>query len=311
MKRINILLFAGLLLTACQPKLNLPVASENNINLNTLLTLEVGENKVYLQDFILNIADIDSVTSSSEKLKVQVSTDKTTALLTVGKDMEQMIDLKIWLKGVPFSVPCRKTDKIDFHFTFDAHGKTYKKVQIAGQMNDWTPSRMPDLKLNDKNLYEITLNLSPGSYLYQMALDGDQNHDPNNPDKVDNGFGKFNSILQIPGKNDSFPALTTDKFDKKSIYLGVQNKVNEVFAYWQNYRLPLTFVKTNPGELEIRIPLEAEKSDRSFIRVWASNSYGVSNDILVPLQHGKVIDKASEINRSDKYSQIMYFMLVD
>lgn len=311
MKRINILLFAVILLSACQPKLNLPVANENNINLNTLLTLETGENKVYLQDFILNISDIDSVTCLSNKLKVQVSADKTTALLTVGKDMEQMTDLKIWLKGVPFSVPCRKTDKTDYHFTFDAHGKTYKKVQIAGQMNDWTPSRMPDLQLNDKNLYEINLNLSPGSYLYQMVLDGDQNHDPDNPEKVDNGFGKFNSILQIPGKNDSFPVLLTDKFTKKAITISSQNKVNEVFAYWQNYRLPSAFVKINPGEIVISIPLEAEKSERSFIRVWASNSYGVSNDILVPLQYGKVIDNAADIKRSDKYSQIMYFMLVD
>lgn len=311
MKKFNILVLSSILFAACQPKLNVPAENENNINLNTLLTLEVGENKIYLQDFILNIANIDSVTSSSAKLNIQTTTDKTTALLTVDKDMEQMIDLRIWAKGIPFSVPCRKTDKVDFQFTFNPQGKTYKKVQIAGQMNDWTPSRMPDLKLNDKGLYEITMNLSPGSYLYQMALDGDQNHDQNNPNKVDNGFGKFNSILQIAGKNDSFPILLTDKFDKNSVRLTVQNNVNEVFAYWQNYRLPASFVKLSTGEIKIYIPQEALKPDRSYVRVWASNSFGVSNDILVPLQKGKVLNNASEIKRTDKYAQIMYFMLVD
>lgn len=311
MKKNHLILFLILVLVACQPKLNLPTDSENNKNLNSLLTLKIGNNTVYLQDFILNPSEIDSVTSSSPKISCKMSTDKMTATLSIVKEMETFADLKLWTKGIPYSVPCRKTDKIDYVFTFNPQGKTYKRVQIAGQMNDWAPSLSPDLKLNDNGLYEVTLNLSPGTYLYQMAVDGDQNPDPNNPNKVDNGYGKFNSILQVSGNGDKFPKLFTDNIKGLTIFISTQNDVKNVFVYWQNFLLPAKLVEVEKGEISIEIPAEANKSDRSFIRVWASNELGVSNDLLIPLQNGKVLTDFRQITREDRQAQIMYFALID
>jgi len=311
MKLNNITISLILLLTACQPSLNYPTNSENNKNLNSLLTLKVGNNTIFLQDFILNPAEIDSITSSSEKLDCEIDSSKTTATLNVSKDMEHFVDVKLWLKGIPYSVPCRKTDKINYVFSFNPLGKTYKKVQIAGQMNDWAPSLSPDLKLNDKGIYEVTLNLSPGTYLYQMSLDGDQNHDANNPNKVDNGYGKFNSILQVAGNGDKLPKLYTDKFNYSTITFSVENDVKNVFVYWQNFLIPTKYSIIEHGKIMISIPAEANKLDRSFIRVWASNDFGVSNDLLIPLEKGKVLTDAKQITRADKQAQIIYFMLVD
>lgn len=310
-KVLTVILPLFLVLMACQPKLNKPAVTPDNKNLNSLLTLEIGDNELYLQDFILDPTQIDSVTTSSQHVTCQLSADKLKALLNVKADVQQFVDLKIWVKNVAYSVPCRKTDKIDFVFTFDPKGKEYKRVQIAGQMNDWTPSLTPDLQLNNSGLYEIILNLSPGTFLYQMALDGDQNHDANNPNKVDNGFGKYNSILQIAGKNDSFPVLLTHDFNAKKIMLSAQHKVSEVFVYWQNYRLPANFVKQKDGIISVDIPAEARSVERSFVRVWASNEFGVSNDVLIPLQNGEVLTASENITRTDKHAQIMYFMLLD
>lgn len=276
-----------------------------------MLTLETGDNHIFLQDFILNPDNIDSVTSSSSKIRVQLSPDHKQATLQVTNDMEQLANLRIWTKGKETSIPCRKTDKIDYTFTYDPHGKTYRQVQIAGQMNDWTPARTPDLQLNTQGVYEVTLHLSPGTYLYQMVLDGDQSHDANNPDKVDNGFGKYNSILQIKGKNEFFPVLQTDKYSNTSITISYQNDINQVFAYWQNHLLPASWIQSSQGSITIRIPQEANQLQRSYIRVWAANEYGSGNDILVPLQYGKVLNSPAEIVRTDKQAQIMYFMLVD
>ena len=312
MKKLScLLLLAVVAVTACGSSLNFPVNSENSKNLNSLLTLKIGENTIYLQDFILNPAEIDSVTSSSTQLICHIDKNRITANLNVLPGMEHFVNVKLWLKGVPYSVPCRKTDKTDYVFTFNPHGNSYKKVQIAGQMNDWTTSRTPDLKLNEKGLYEVTLNLSPGTFLYQISLDGVQNQDTNNPDKVDNGYGKFNSILQVAGQGDKFPKLLTDKFGNSSITLSVQKDLKDVFVYWQNFSLPADFVRSERGKISINIPAEAKRLVRSYIRVWASNEFGVSNDLLIPLQNGKVLTDSKEISRSDKQAQIMYFMLVD
>jgi cyclomaltodextrinase / maltogenic alpha-amylase / neopullulanase len=313
MKRTHLFTAAVLILglTACQPKLNFPVQSDNNKNLNSLLTLNIGDNIVYIQDFILNPNDVDSITSSSEELKFDLSADKKTVNIVASPQMKTFADVKLWVKNTPYSIPCRRTDKIDYKFTFDAQGAPYDKVQIAGQMNDWTASATPNLKLNDKGLYEVTLNLSPGTYLYQLALDGVQNHDPNNPNKVDNGYGKFNSIMQVAGKNDKFPRLYTERFSSKTIWLSVENRAKEVFVYWQNFQLPARFIDSGSDEITFDIPAEARKLNRSFIRVWASNKYGVSNDLLIPLENGQVLTKAKDLTRSDKQAQIIYFMLVD
>jgi len=312
MKKQNLLLILALIaITACQPKLNFPTESENSKNLNSLLTLKVGENIVFLQDFIINPTEIDSITSTSVKLGCKIDRSKTTATFTVSSEMEPFADVKLWIKGVPYSVPCRKTDKIDYVFSFNSGGKTYQKVQISGQMNDWAPTLSPDLKMNANGNYEVTLNLSPGTYLYQMVLDGEQNHDATNPNKVDNGYGKFNSILQVAGNETKFPKIYTDKINYSTITIATENDVKSVFAYWQNFLIPIEYTMIKPGQLMISIPEEATKMERSYIRVWASNEYGVSNDVLVPLQNGKVLTDAKQITRTDKQAQIMYFMLVD
>ncbi len=313
MKIRNLLFPLLAFLIACQSSLNQPVDSPDNLNLNSLLTLEIGQNKLFLQDFILHPAEIDSVTSSSNMVVITLSKDKLNAFLDVDDSIEQFVDLKIWIKGFAYSVPCRKSDKTDYVFIYNpllVSNKYPNRVQIAGQMNDWTPSRTPDLQLMN-NQFEIKLRLSPGSYLYQLLIDGDQNHDASNPDKVDNGFGKFNSILQIAGKNDSFPVLLTDNFSQHSITLTVQNQANSVFAYWQNRLLPQNFIKIKSGKIMIDIPSDAKDVERSFIRVWASNKLGVSNDILIPLNNGEVLTDAKQITRNDRQAQIMYFLLVD
>ena len=310
MRKITLLFLSVLTLAACtKTGLNLPADSNNNINLNTLLTLKSGVNNVFTQDYILNIAEIDSI--SIPGIDAALSADKTTITLNITPETPAFFNTTIWVKGVPYAVPCRKTDKVDYTFTYDPKGKTYKKVQIAGQMNDWAPVLSPDLVLNDKGLYEVTLNLSPGTYLYQMVLDGEQNHDANNPNKVDNGYGKFNSILQVEGNSDKFPVLHTDKIENGKFTISAENNATKIFVYWQNYLLPENFVKNENGIITINIPMEAEKLDRSFIRVWSMNEWGTSNDLLIPLQKGNVLTNAADITRQDRHAQIMYFMLID
>ncbi len=305
----TLLLFI-VIFTGCQKQaLNLPADSQNNLNLNSLLTLKVGGNTIHTQDFILNPGEIDSV--SSLEIPVALIDNKTKIQLTVKSETPNFFDITVWVKGIPYAIPCQKTDKVDYIFSYDPQGKKYGKVQIAGQMNDWAPNLSPDLQLNDSGKYEATLNLSPGTYLYQMVLDGDQNHDANNPNKVDNGYGKFNSILQVAGNSDKFPVLTTGEIERGEFSVTTQNEVKKVFVFWQNYLLPESFVEMEDGKISIEIPKEATKIDRSFIRVWAMNNWGVSNDVLVPLEKGKVITKSAQITRKDYHAQIMYFMLVD
>ena len=337
MKKLLFFTIISVLFAACaQNKLNLPAETGKVVGLNSLTTINEGENLIYLQDFIIDCSEIDSVTCSVSDVKIEISDDKTTAKIFVDNNFPHFANLQIWVKNVPYSVPLRKSDKIDYTFTFDPQGKTYKRVQIAGQMNNWVASMSPDLQLNSEGIYEVTLKLSPGTYLYQLALDGDQNHDPTNPNKVDNGMGKFNSILQVNGNEAKFPHLITNKITKNGFSVSLPQKQGfskikplaghtstsldnqvrndndvEIFAYWENYLLPQNFISKKENSFEIKIPAEAKQLEHSHIRIWASNCYGISNDILVPLKNGKVVTNSAELAKNDNYAKIIYFMLID
>ncbi len=312
MKKLLFFAAAAMLFSACgRQALNLPADSGVCVGLNTLLTLNEGDNTVHTEDFVMQPATIDSITSSDSSVACLLSADKLTVNLRTDKAMPQLVDIQIWIDGVPYSVPARKSDKIDYTFTWNPNGRTPQEVRIAGQMNNWVASLTPALTLNADGLYEVTLHLSPGTYLYQMNIDGDQNHDDNNPAKVDNGYGKFNSIMQVDGYEKLFPILTTNKIEENSVSITYSNDVDAIFAYWQNYRLPKDFVKIDDGTISVEIPTEADALDRSYLRIWAANEYGIGNDILVPLCHGQVLTDMEQITRTDKHADIIYFMLVD
>lgn len=312
MKKIVFSSVMMLVAVACsQPALNLPADSGKVVGLNSLLTLSEGDNQIYTQDFIPQCQDIDSVTCDFADVQCALSADKLKLVVTAPKNLPQFVDIQFWVSGVPYSVPARKSDKIDYVFTYNPQGKSLGRVQIAGQMNNWVASMSPDLQLNADSIYEVTLHLSPGTYLYQLLIDGEQNHDATNPNKVDNGYGKFNSILQVDGYESEFPVLHTKTFSRKQIELSFTNEVTKVYAYWQNYRLPADFITLTDEGISVKLPREASELERSYIRVWGVNQYGVSNDILVPLDHGEVLQDFEKITRHDKYANIIYFMLVD
>jgi 1,4-alpha-glucan branching enzyme len=91
-------------------------------------------------------------------------------------------------------------------FQFDA--PSARIVQLCGswQENNWcngqanTGSYLVGLmKDDDKDgIWETVVDLPPGRYQYKFKID-EQNwkEDPNNPQKTDDGYGGFNSILIV------------------------------------------------------------------------------------------------------------------
>lgn len=313
MKKINLLLTLaiGFILASCSNNsLNYPVKSQYNYGLNSTITLIPGFNEFNTLDYITDISKVDSVTSDFNGVKVRLSEDKSKVIIDMIK-MPNLVNIALWAEGVPYSIIAKRTDKIDYTFRYNPNGKTFKRVQLAGQMNDWVPSFHPDLTLNSDGLYEVTINVSPGTYMYQLVRDGDWNHDETNPEKVDNNSGKFNSILHIPSTQDLAPILLTQDFDEKKVTLSVCNDLDQIYVYWENYLLPAKFLYIGESEVGISIPAEAKEIKRSYIRAIAYNKYGISNDILVPLEYGEVISDVKQITRFDKYADVLYSLMVD
>ena len=111
----------------------------------------------------------------------------------------------------------------------------------------------------------------------------------------------------------SSPRIATSKLGPSSftISLKYENPGFSFVVYWQNFRLGHDYIKTVGDEMLISIPYEANNIDRSYIRIFCSDTFNAGNDILLPLQKGAVIRDPSLLTRADTQSYITRYIPVD
>ena len=277
--------------------------------LATPIQLTSEQTEINLEDYFLDVSKIDSI-KILPVFQIQLSKDKKFIKIQYKTSETPLLsEMKVWVKGTTYSLLIKKSKKIQTSFTFNPKTKKYKSVQIKGQMNDWNPARTP-LELKDGK-YQASMWLNPGKYQYLMMVDGKEMLDPENAVLEDNNIGGRNSIVFVGNNVDSLkPILITESIGKE-FTIDVTNRIDDIFVFWENCRLKDVFVSNNGSKVHIKIPANAKEIKRSNIRIWAFNEYGCSNDVLVPLDFGNVLTHISQLERSDKQSQILYFLMVD
>ena len=305
------LLAAIMTFSGCSNNEDVPVSKEiQMIGLAAPVRLQVDSTILELKDYFLDPRKIDSVKMNGS-LGFYISKDSTKLIIVPGRTIIPVLStMTVWVKGYSYSFLLERSPKIWQRITFNPKKEPYKKVQIAGEMNNWNPART--FLIFKDSIWQTDLLLNPGKYQYQLVVDGKWMLDPMNPETVDNNIGGYNSLLHAGSVSPSgLPFLFTNKAEDNKISIGIKNKVNEFFVFWQNWLLPEKFWKADSTGLTIMIPRKARQFDRSFIRVWAYNQSGCSNQLLIPLNKGKVLQEPSEITRSDKEAMIIYFLMVD
>ncbi|NPV02829.1 MAG: hypothetical protein HPY53_15765 [Brevinematales bacterium] len=89
--------------------------------------------------------------------------------------------------------------KLGHQFSYTDPGA--EEVFLAGEMNNWNPKSIP-MKAGDAGVWTVTLFIDEGVCQYKFVVDGVWKSDPANPDRMDDGFGGFNSVLVL-GTNDA------------------------------------------------------------------------------------------------------------
>lgn len=77
-------------------------------------------------------------------------------------------------------------------FTLDAQSGL--DVSLVSGFNNWIPQAMTQGR---DTLWRLTVQLAPGTYEYRYLVDSVCREDPNNPRKVRNDFGGFDSICDV------------------------------------------------------------------------------------------------------------------
>ena len=299
-----------LFLAACSDRTKIDYPSNPEImGLATPIELQTEFTTIVLDDYFRDISRIDSFTLPAF-LEYKLSGDNFEFLeiRTVHEEATPLSEMKVWVEGFPYSLLIKKNRKLKTGLSFDPEGKKYKTVQVTGTLNNWNPS-VTSMSFED-GIWKTELMLNPGRYEYLFVVDGKWISDPLNPESKKSPTGNMNSILSVGVSGAEPPHLHTH-IAGSTIEIGNDQPLKEVIVLWENYRLNESFVNVSQGSFEITLPAEARKMERSYLRILGWNDQGASNDLLIPIQKGRVLEDASLLKRDDKHATILYFMMVD
>lgn len=85
----------------------------------------------------------------------------------------------------------------------------------------------------------------------------------------------------------------------------------QIVALWQNCRLPEEYIVRSGDTFGVIIPKDASDADRSFLRIFSAADSVRFNDLLIPLERGRVVRSADRLGRRDREAQVLYSLMID
>lgn len=280
-------------------------SGKNLVGLASIINLTPNGKEVLIADYFIHPELIDSI--SLETGTVSISDDDLT--ISIKGDLEKPLDLlRIYSADTVFSIPVKKSTKIKSLFRLKDPEHIYKTVAVAGDVNQWNPQL--GLMNYENGQWQTKFWLAPGPYQYQLVVDGKSILDPYNPDSVDNNIGGYNSSYIVQNPATETPHLQTIRYTDDAITVAIDHST-DLIVLWQNQQIKPDYINQDAHTATIYIPESAKNSHRSLIRIISGNKSSISNDLLIPLEYGQVVSKASELTPSDWHNSILYFMMVD
>ncbi len=262
---------------------------------------------IRLEDFVNNTNNIDSVLIEGHKVGFYQSKKQIIFESTYYKNPLTL--MQIWIKGKSTDVLLQNSRKHYYLFSFDPKGIKYDSVQIAGEINGWTPSKT---KLEwHNNAWQQMLVLEDGKYQYQIVANGKWMIDNSNPVTAPNGQGGTNSVMVVGDSKNKKPILKTLSYTNDEIQFSSENSPEKIFVFWNNKLIPYSVSNGKMDTYKLTIPKIAKEYPLSYIRVFSYNKLGTSNQILIPLVNGKVAESSKELPRTAKHTNIIYNVFVD
>ena len=302
-KRLSVALLVTFVIAGCTAPIDAPHNSEI-IGLASPVTLGHDTTQIITADYFKSHSLIDSIQAPSG-LDAKLSRDKSTVTLT-GSIQVPLDVLKIWADGYAYDMLLKASNKKQVTITFDPEGKNVSSVKLKGEMNNWNPNAA--ILERKGEIWETSMIVNEGVYQYVFVVDGVEMPDPDNPNTVSNGMGGTNSVLTVGNPDAERLYLETYDHSGPSVYLKTESPENTI-VFWENYQLE---TRHQDNMVSFQIPGNARSMQRSSIRAWTFDENGrVSNNVLIPLNNGWVVESATDLTRKDYHNWNMYFVLID
>lgn len=270
------------------------------------IKLNVDTTIIYLSDFFPYGDFIDTISTNSNLSIKRISSNE---ILLIGNLNTKVANIRFQTKEDKYDIPLIASDKENVQLNIQL-AKAVSNLSIKGSFSNWTvvSNDIEAIGTLPSKIWTINLKkINSGRHEYKLIGDGIE-LDPINSTIVSNGIGGTNAILEIGTKSDKAVSIRTNNFEGSKVIISAEN-IEGYYVFWNHHLIQSSNKKTN--KIQFNIPDESLKVKRSHIRVYAYGMSKLSNDLLIPLEYGRVINTSSLIDRTDLHSQIMYFMMVD
>ncbi len=281
------------------------------INLNSGIADSVLISDMFYAD---NYAGLRLLKNPS--VDVKFNYDKSKLIFIPREDFEGMTLIDFKFDNDTYEIPVRvnKLQEINFVFKPD---KKYSKVFLFGSFNSWNRS---DLEMKEDNgTYKISVSLDPGRYQYKFYADGAELIDPLNPDKIPNGMGDYNSVLNVEPRHKEQPFLFIAGEDLKAgnsrfSFMYRKNEsggslINKnVIALLNNKSVPAKAVSVSGNIININLN-KSLLNGKKQLRVAVSRNGQVTNIQNVVLFDGK--PAGNEKKNFTWHDAVIYSAMID
>jgi glycosidase len=271
------------------------------------LQLNIDTSRFFLTDLANNAKRIDKISIANSKSKSKLLWTKGEDVLTIiSHENDRLLEVNFCAGSICETVVFKQSLKKRYTFSFTTKG-SYKEVYLVGDFNGWNPKITP-LKSTSANQWSTQMVLPEGNTAYKIVTDGVWMNNPQASDSISNGQGAFNSVIKI-GKPDLKPHIISKSYELGIITIVANHPKVQLMALVDNQ--PARVIQKNGNEFRIDISKMNLKTDKSLFKAIAFDENGWSNDILIPIENKVPILNANVLDRTDKRSMTMYFMMVD
>lgn len=266
----------------------------------------------YAEDYSLEFNDQQNVTVKYDKKSKNL-------LLKPADDFEGFTLLGFNLNGQQYQVPIYSRIKQRHVFKFRPKSKPTHRMNIMGTFNDWNRNSLPLQDADRDGVFEIELELYPGQYLYQFVIDKVEIWDPENPDKVDNGFGSFNSVISIPSRHTNKAFLHVAGYeikDTETVLSFMYERENQpaplqhtdIFGLLDNIQISKDRITIANNQIDVRVD-HAALTGNHVVRLVVTQKGQSTNMQTIRLYNGRPLGMDDTVY--NWHDAIIYSIMID
>jgi cyclomaltodextrinase / maltogenic alpha-amylase / neopullulanase len=233
---------------------------------------------------------------TNENVEVKYDTTSKVLILNPIDNFKGLTFVNFKSDGDDKVLPLIVRKKSEINFSYKPTTKP-KNVFVMGNFNNWSRTSDEMLDEDGDGVFTKIIPLEDGVYEYQYVIDKKEIFDPNNKEKVDNGFGSFNSLKRVESKeNKNSPNLYfLPSNSNKWLELAIDNQDIDdikIHVLLDNNIYSKKFVQIKESTVKINLrPLKSFDGMHS-IRVVATKNNQPGNVITAWIKDGN-IDLAS------------------